>query len=85
VEPTRQWICSSSSITSGSKPLIHITTAIHATHEIVRSTQRIQRAWWKATCSTLTPNRIDASATSAGMAMRNSVIGNQGASATRAT
>ncbi len=78
--PTFHLMSSSSSSTTGNRPLTQSTIASQASHEIVRSRARTNGASLKATCNTLTPRRITASASSTGTATLNTATGNSRAS-----
>ena len=73
--PTFHLMSSSSSSTTGSKPLTHSTSANQAAHEKVRSKARTTGAFLKATCSTFTITRMAASASNAGTATLNTAMG----------
>ena len=75
--PTFHLMSSSSSRITGSRPLTQSTTAIQASHEMVRSSALISGASLNATCKTLTPRRISASDSNTGMASLKIASGNR--------
>ena len=75
--PTFHLMPSSSSRITGSRPLTQSTTAIQASHEMVRSRALIKGASLNANCKTLTPRRISASDNSTGMASLKMTSGNR--------
>ena len=68
VAPTFHLIWSSSSSTTGSSPLTHSSMATQAIHDMERSSVLTSGASLNTTCNTLTPRRINASASNTGIA-----------------
>ena len=83
--PSFQVIWSSSSSSSGSTPVTHSTTAIHATHENVRSNMRTSWLVGKAWCSTRTVSRMAASDIRMGTTTLNTAVGTTPCSSQRAS